>query len=211
MTALVFALQPDQVCIAMDTLVVDANDKMPLCFQRKFAVFPQVNLVVAGTGLANLIYAWFSVLQSLPEQRAIDQINETAPFVLSSLANSCPGTDVTTTTLYHFGYSDRERQYVGYAYRSEQQFRADRLQYALGYKPVVPVTPTDDIRFPGFLVDIVLEQQRQDQLLSVSEKVGVGGEIEFVVMSGGAIHVETVYRFSSYEAESNHIEQRTEA
>jgi hypothetical protein len=210
MTALVFALQSDQVCIAMDTLVVGANDKMPIYFQRKFAVFPQNNLVVAGTGLANLICAWFSLLQSLPEPRDIDQINETAPSALSSLADSCPGTDVTTATLYHFGYSSRERQYVGYAYRSEHGFRSDRLQYALGYKPVVKITPADDIRFPRFLVDIVLEQQRCDHLLPISERVGIGGEIEFVVMSRGAIHVETVHRFSSYEAESIHIEQRAE-
>lgn len=211
MTALVFALQPDQICIAMDTLVVAADDKMPLCFQRKFAVFPQVNLVVAGTGLADLICAWFSVLQSLTEPRDIDQINEAAPSALSSLADSCPGMHVTTATLYHFGYSGRERQYVGYAYRSELGFRSNKLQYALGYKPVVPIMPTEDIRFPGFFVDIVLEQQRCDHLLPVSEKVGVGGEIEFVVMAEGAIHVETVHRFSSYEAELIHIEQRAKA
>ena len=69
----------------------------------------------------------------------------------------------------------------------------------------------DDIRFPDFLIDIILEQQRQDCLQPLAERVGIGGEIEFVVMSERAIHVETVYRFSSYETEAIHIERRAKA
>lgn len=54
MTALVYTLQPDQICIAMDTLAVKAEDKMPLCFQRKFLPIPDKNMLIAGTGLRDL-------------------------------------------------------------------------------------------------------------------------------------------------------------
>lgn len=209
MTALVFALQPDQVCLAMDTLVVTSDDKLPLAFQRKFAIFHQTNLVVAGTGLANLVSMWFSALKALPEPMNIDHIVQNAPSALNALADACPGTEIITTTLYHFGYSYLENQYVGYACRSNQDFQAERLPYALGFKPVVPVMPTDNIQFPDFFVSIIEEQQRQDLQLPVREKVGIGGEIEFVVMSGCAIKVETVHRFPSYKSESEHIERRT--
>lgn len=216
MTALVFALQPDQVCVAMDTLVVGAEDKQPVYFQRKFIALPEMNLLIAGTGLANLINDWFSLVRSLIEVTDIevtdiDELNDLAPSELSALASTYFGSYVTTTTLYHFGYSKGEGQYVGYAYRSTDGFEPDRLQYALGYKPVIPIAPTDDIRFPDFLIEIILEQQRQDLLLPVEEQVGVGGEIEFAVLSEGAIHVETVHRFASYEAELKYIVQHAEA
>jgi hypothetical protein len=208
MTALVFALQPDLVCIAMDTLVIGANDRMPMSFQRKFLSVPASDLVVAGTGHAGFINGWFQQIQANFQGATIDELNEEAPSIFRASVSAEGGLCGLTATIYHFGYSVREQRYAGYAYRSEHSFRSDRLQYALGFKPVVPVMPNDDIRFPDFLIDIVLEQQRQDRLQPITERVGIGGEIEFVAMSDRVIHVETVHRFSSYEAESIHIEQR---
>ena len=208
MTALVFALQPEQVCIAMDTLVIGADDRMPLSFQRKFLSVPESDLVVAGTGHAGFINGWFQHLQANLSGATIDDLNAEVPNIFRASVSAEGGLSGLTATIYHFGYLAREQRYVGYAYRSEHDFCSDRLQYALGYKPVVPVAPSDDIRFPDFLIDIILEQQRQDCLLPIAEKVGIGGEIEFVVMSDRTIDVETVHRFSSYEAESYHIEKR---
>jgi hypothetical protein len=211
MTALVFALQSEQVCIAMDTLVIGADDRMPLSFQRKFLSIPEADLVVAGTGHAGFINGWFQHLQANLHGATIDELNEEVPSIFRASVSAEGGLSGLTATIYHFGYSAREHRYAGYAYRSENGFRSDRLQYALGYKPVVPVTPNDDIRFPDFLIDIILEQQRHDRLQPIAERVGIGGEIEFVVMSERTIRVETVHRFSSYEAESLHIERRAEA
>ena len=211
MTALVFAIQPEQVCIAMDTLVIGADDRMPLSFQRKFLSVPGSDLVVAGTGHAGFINGWFQHLQANLRGATIVDLNAEVPNIFCASVSAEGGLSGLTATIYHFGYSAREDRYAGYAYRSEHDFRSDRLQYALGYKPVVPVTPNDDIRFPDFLIDIILDQQRQDWLLPITERLGIGGEIEFVVMSDRAIHVETVHRFSSYEAESIHIENRAEA
>jgi len=211
MTALVFALQPDQVCIAMDTLVIGADDRMPMSFQRKFMSVPESDLVVAGTGHAGFINGWFQHIQANFQGAMIDDLNAEAPSIFRASVSAECGLNGLTVTIYHFGYSVREHRYTGYAYRSEHDFRSEKLQYALGFKPVVPVTPNDDIRFPDFLIDIVLEQQRQDCLQPITERVGIGGEIEFVVMSDRTIHVETVHRFSSYEADSIHIEQREKA
>jgi hypothetical protein len=211
MTALVFALQPEQVCIAMDTLVIGADDRMPMSFQRKFLSVSESDLVVAGTGHAGFINGWFQHLQSNLCGATIDDLNEEAPSIFRASVSAEGGLSGLTATIYHFGYSAREQRYAGYAYRSEHGFRSDRLQYALGYKPVVPITPNDDIRFPDFLIDIILEQQRHDCLQPIAERLGIGGEIEFVVMSERTIHVETVHRFSSYEAEAIHIQRRAEA
>jgi hypothetical protein len=211
MTALVFALQPDQVCLAMDTLVIDAKDRLPLSFQRKFLPVPDCDLVIAGTGHADFITAWFEHSQSHYGSMSIDALDSVVPEVFRSSVEAEGGLNGLTVTIYHFGYSAAEERYVGYAYRSERDFQSERLQYALGFKPAVLIAPTDDIRFPEFLVDIVLEQQRHDNRAPIKERVGIGGEIEFVVMTDRTIQIETVHRFSSYENESRCIDRRAEA
>lgn len=114
-----------------------------------------------------------------------------------------------TATLYHFGYSRKEAKYVGYAYRSSDDFKSNRLQdSSLGIKPQVHIEASEDIKFPDFLITIILEQQRQDQLLPLDKQVGIGGEIEFVVLRDGGINIETVHRFSSYETEKKFIDDR---
>lgn len=208
MTALVFALQPEQVCIAMDTLVIGADDRMPLAFQRKFLSVPNSDLLVAGTGHAGFVTGWFDYLQTLARLGDVDDVGSIAQSVLKASADAVGGLGTITTTIYHFGYSRVEDQYVGYAYRSTADFQPERLPYALGFKPQVQVTPTDDVQFPDFMIDIMLRQQQQDHSMPIPQQVGIGGEVEFVVLSGRTTHIETVHRFASYESERQHIESR---
>lgn len=196
----------------MDTLVIGADDRMPMSFQRKFLAIPDSDLVVAGTGHAGFINGWFQHIQTNLGGANIDELDTYASNIFCESVQFNGGLSGLTATIYHFGYSSQEEGYVGYAYRSEQNFRSEKIQQSvLGFKPVVPVTLNGNICFPDSLIEIILEQQRLDHLQPSAERVGIGGEIEFVVMSERTIHVETVYRFSSYEAESIHIEQRTDA
>jgi hypothetical protein len=201
MTALIYALQPDQVCLAMDTLTVSADDKTPLLFQTKFSVLPHLQMVIAGTGLAAMVAQWFQFVNGNMVVRDIDHVDFYAPDALRTAEAECPGTDLSTTTLYHFGYSREQQCYVGYAYRSAKNWVSENLPYALGVKPPVPVPSTDDIQFPQFLVDVMLEQRRADQSLPLSERVGIGGEVSFVVMRDQSVTVTPVHRFESYENE----------
>jgi hypothetical protein len=210
MTALVFALQPDQVCIAMDTLVIGAKDRMPLAFQRKFLAMDESELLVAGTGHADFINRWFEYLRAHLTSTSIEELNSIAPVIFRASVGPEGGLDGLTVTIYHFGYSAAEKRYIGYAYRSEKKFEPDRLPDALGFKPVISIEPTDDIRFPDYLVEIVLEQQRHDNGNPLTERVGIGGEIEFIVMADRTIRVSTVHRFSCFEADQEYIAQRAE-
>jgi len=201
MTALAFTIQPDQICLAMDTLVVSAADKTPLCYQTKFSILPHLNLIIAGTGLSSLIANWFHFVNNNMVVRDIDHLNIFATGSLLYIEAELQDTDLTTTTLYHFGYSKTNNRYVGYAYRSAKHWESDQLPDALGIKPEVHVPPTDNIQFPQFLIDIVSEQRRQDLLLPQPERLGIGGEIQFAVMENGVVNVSTVHRFESYESD----------
>lgn len=182
----------------MDTLIVHSDDKKPLGFQRKFLSLPSKHLLVAGTGSASLINRWFEHVSSWPDLKDVDHLNETAQSALLLLAHICK-IDESTATLYHFGYSKNEERYVGYAHRSAKNFELEKLQYALGIKPSVYFEPQTDIKLPDFFIEVVLEQQRQDRLLSVEDQVGIGGEIEFAELANGATRIETVHRFDTYE------------
>ena len=211
MTALVFTIKPDQISLAMDTLVVAANDKTPLCYQTKFTVLPHLNLVIAGTGLASLITGWFHFVNGSMIVRDVDHLSAFTPEALRLAVADCQGADLTTTTLYHFGYSQLEKRYVGYAYRSAKSWEPERLPDALGLKPVVHVPPTDNIQLPQFLIDIVSEQRRQDLMLPLSERVGIGGDIQFVILANGVVTVSTVHRFDSYESDYEQMVEKVNA
>ena len=208
MTALVFALQPDQVCVAMDTLVVAADDRLPMTFQRKFLSVPESNLLVAGTGHAGFITGWFNYLRAKAPLGDVDVIGAISAGVLKASADAAGGLGALATTLYHYGFSHVEGRYVGYAFRSKNDFRSERLPYALGLKPPVSVPPCDNIQFPNFMIDVVLRQQDQDRNQPMLERVGIGGEIEFVVLTGQTTTIATVHRFESYEWERQYIEKR---
>lgn len=211
MTAIVFVLQPDQVCIAMDTLVIGAKDRMPLAFQRKFLAMDESELLVAGTGHADFVNGWFEYLRTHLTSTSIEEMNSIAPVIFRASVDAAGGLDGLTVTIYLFGYSAAEKRYIGYAYRSEKKFEPDRLPDALGFKPVISIEPTDDIRFPDFLVEIVLEQQRHDNGKPLAERDGIGGEIEFVIMANRAIRVSTVQHFSCFEADQKYIAQCADA
>ena len=192
----------------MDTLVVGADDRLPVVFQRKFLPVPATNLLVAGTGRADLINGWFNYLHSLHGIGDVDDLNAIAPAVLKASAETAGHIDSITTTLYHFGFSKSRWCYVGYAYRSVSDFNSESLPYALGLKPQVPVQANENIQFPDFLVDIVVRQQAYDRMLPIKQQLGIGGEIEFAVMSNQTTRIETVHRFPSYESEKQHIKYR---
>jgi hypothetical protein len=208
MTALVFTLEPNQICIAMDTLIVSIEDKMPLSFQRKFLSLANNNLLIAGTGSVDFINAWFKYVLSLSDLDDIEDLNTYASSVLQDSAEAAGGLDRHTATLYHLGYSKIQAKYVGYAYRSTANFKPEMMQYGLILKPVVHVEVPENVQHPGFLIDIVLEQQIQDRLHPLDQQVGIGGEIEFVKLVAGSSNIETVHRFASYDAEKRHIEFR---
>jgi hypothetical protein len=203
MTSLVYALQPDQVFIAMDTLVVNGIDKTPAAFQRKFLPIPEFNLLIAGTGSADFINGWFQFVPKYLMGCDIDDLNIHAPEILNNSAKEL----AHESTIYHFGYSVIENSYVGYAYRSTASFKSEKLKYVLGFKPVIPTEGLLDVTIPKSLVDIVCEQQRYDKLKPVENQVGIGGEIEIVELKDKKLTIKTAHRFLSYDDEKNVIEQ----
>ena len=106
-------------------------------------------------GSAPLINDWFRFVNGSIIATDVDSLNLYAPTLLRNATAQSQGTDFTSTTLYHFGYSTTRNRYVGFAYRSTKNWEPDQLPDALGFKPVVDVRPTEKIEFPQFFIDII--------------------------------------------------------
>ena len=201
MTALVFTIQPEQICIAMDTLVISADDRTPLHYQTKIMSFPRLNLVVAGTGHSLLVSHWWHFLNTNILATDIDNLNQYCQNALLSIEGNCQDADCTDSTIYHFGYSPSSERYVGFAYRSTNDWKPEALADGLGIKPVISIAPFDDLQLPATFIDIISQQRSEDQLKPNSFRVGIGGQIEFAVMENGSINISTVHKFESYESD----------
>lgn len=201
MTALNFLIQKHQACFAIDTLSVTADERQPLCFLTKFIVLPHLATAVAGTGHGSLIQEWMHFVRSNLVARDVEHLNQYVPDVLKEIANRHPELEEITATIYHFGYSEHRQTYTGYAYRSTNNWASEELPYGVGVKPQIKIEIEENFELPGKFVEIMLAQQEADSLLPKSERVGIGGEINFVHMAQGAFNISTCHRFANYESD----------
>ncbi len=130
MSALIYVMQKEQIVSVMDTLAVDCLKKRPLLFTNKMYLLPDLSTIVCGTGVGQFISDWFSIIQTKIYCDSIDYINENAQQYLSELWGKIPKSGSNpTSTVYHFGYSKKEKCFVGAAFRSVNHFSYEK-QYS---------------------------------------------------------------------------------
>lgn len=138
MSLLIFNHQPDQVAIITDTLATTPEGD-PLLFTNKVWAVPHMQLLMSGTGVAQLHEAWYRRLNTSLLARDIDQAGLWAPDMLRTLwaeLQQRHGSTDATSTVYHFGIPEGEEHFVRYAFRSANNFRAEReSEPAVALKP----------------------------------------------------------------------------
>ena len=120
--------------------------------------------------------------------RDVVHLDQFAPTELRKLFARHPKEDAgereITTTLYHFGFDERAGRFVGFAYRSADDFRSEPLPQGFGLKPA-PDWPIDGrkiTRLPEHFIAIAKKQKAQDEAAEASKRVMVGGKLVFCVM-----------------------------
>lgn len=189
MTALMFVLSKDSVVIGMDTLAVLPDDKSPHKYASKAFMLPHLGAVICGTGVFQLPLDWYVDIQSNLIARDMDFMNEIAPDRLRQIWSriGAPG----TSTVYHFGYSPGEDAYVGYAFRSTNDFIGERLEYGIGIKPALDELITiagemvDEPDIYAVIVSLIESARALDDNLPVDDRVGIGGEIHLLTLTAG--------------------------
>jgi hypothetical protein len=206
MSLLLFQLSDGGVNVMVDTLAM-SPDGAPLLLVTKCGVVPHLNLVIAGTGLAQLPDRWRDVVYSRMLARDIDQLNPHAPDGLRNLWGALQAEfpaiaeSELTSTVYHFGLSESQGHYVGYAYRSTNDFVSEPLASGFGIKPapepplVLEVPTTLDAWVE--CASVLRDQQNQRPL---QDRIYIGGELIFYTLQNGAIAFNKVHRFSDFES-----------
>jgi hypothetical protein len=196
MTALVFWNSAETVVVAMDTLAMTADTRQPYFYMSKAFPLPHLEMLMCGTGVGDLSKDWYFRLQKFLAYDIVclDQFVQSSLLELASKYNL--NADLTAT-IYHFGYSLTERCYVGYAYRSTNQFRSERLPYGLATKP--PIQDPKLGQFPDDFIELVKRQRFEDEQLPEAERIFIGGEIQTYILQNRSINIQTVYRFDDYQ------------
>ena len=207
MSALVYMLAKDKICIATDTLSVYPDNKKPFKFVTKAFLLPHLKAIICGTGCLNLISEWFIFVQNQVVAQDLYYLDKISPENLQKLYKKIEHHwgAVCSSTIYHFGYIEREEKFVGFAYRSEHDFKSEQLIYSLGVKPrykeVVDIA-IDEIKnkgLPDTFVEIIKKLKSIDDKLPVSERSGIGGEVHFFMLTQKEMFCCVCYRFEDYD------------
>lgn len=198
MSSLIFWTDESQVLVATDTLAT-SRDGRPFKFSTKAFIVPHLRLIIAGTGAGGFLGRWFVRVNDGVVVRGVDHMNYHTPSILASV---WPGfmkefsiTD-TTTTVYHFGFSEETGLIRSFAYRSTNDFRSEPIGYGLGRKP--ECTLPEDYQLPRDIRKM-MDDQRTIQASEPKEKrIYIGGEIVVHHLSKSGFVTYTLDRFEDY-------------
>lgn len=199
MTALIFFLNPQQVCIAMDTLATSQDYKAAF-YTSKIFQLPHLGMAMCGTGIQGFVADWFSQLVKGFVARDVSHLDQFIPISLRKMITQHNIDQENTVTAYHFGFSENDFCFKGYAYRSINNFDSEQLQYGIGVKPA-PIDPSgiDAINSVGGFIQLI-ERLRLEQItIPVEERVFIGGEIHFLLMNPSENRLFRCHKFDDYE------------
>lgn len=211
MTALIYWLDENHFWLAMDTLARDV-EKRSLSFTSKIYPLPHISGVMAGTGLSNFVSDWSVLVQTSCVVRDIHHLDRYASEALIEIYKKYKDETEAGTTIYHFGFSRRENKFIGFAYRSEKNFKSEHLVYGMGIKPSPKdidsymesisssIDAIDTLDAIGrFCIKALEKLREEDEAKPLTEQVGIGGEIILFFMNVEQMVIKNIYRFENYE------------
>ena len=202
MSLLLFRHTPDKVVIVTDTLATSAEGA-PMRFTSKCRAVPHLGLAVAYTGIEQLGMRWTVALDEQILSRDIEMLNDYAPEVISRIWKDLEEEhDLRgrTSTIYHFGLSERTGQYVGFAYRSAHSFVPDPIPHGFGVKP--PLAVMDGFTAPEDLPDwiaLATAVRAEQDALALEDRVFVGGALTLTMLEDGVSVTSEIHRFDDFD------------
>jgi hypothetical protein len=162
-------------------------------------------MLIAGTGIGGFLGRWFIQINDWMLVRDVDDLNIHTPNCLATMwANEkIANPDIfttansTTTTVYHFGFSNADGRIHSFAYRSANEFKSEPLDYGTGRKPECSIP--DDFYIVRDARKMMDEQREIQALKSTdSGRLYIGGEIQIHHVSKDGFLVCTLHRFEDY-------------
>lgn len=219
MTAILFLLEPERVCLAMDTRCLElkpGGDRANGPFCTKIFLLPHLRAAICGTGIRSLPFYWHAFVQQNVVAHDLTGLDHIAEAKLPGLAAECGVSKELTATIYHFGFSYDSGEFAGRAFRSTNGFAPEELQCpGLAVKPpegVEIATAFDRCRqkgLPAGFIELMQQQKAFDDARPMAERVGIGGEVQFLVITKETYTLSTCHRFEDYEKDLADLFERT--
>lgn len=198
MTAINYIYDKSQVVVCMDTLSLDL-DRKPYRYMSKMFPIPHLRSVICGTGNADLLLNWVNLVQKYIIAAAdISYLSKITSQKLIEL-NQEYSIDLTST-IYQFGYSEIDNEFKGYVYRSKSNFLQEELMFScFAKKPDVEFNFHEEIKegLDKALINLVTKQKDVDDK-KVGNRIGVGGEIQRIIMTKDRYQFDIIHRFLDY-------------
>ena len=191
MTALNWDLEPEYVLILSDSLAISGEDHRPCFMTTKVFSLPHVGLCIAGTGAQPLAERFWAHANSKCIFEDIAHLNNYAPTILCAIWEemlSHPDyadveADEITGTVYCYGWSEEKEVFVGFAYRSINDFVSEEMHYGTALKPPPNSGEVPEINGLTDFLSVLIEQKREDRERPRMERVGIGGDVIMTLMS----------------------------
>ena len=133
----------------------------------------------------------------------IEHLDQYTPEALQNLSEHFPDLDDITATIYHFGYSERKNRFLCHVYRSTSDWNSEQILEGIGVKPAINYDFGEKFTLPGSFIDLIKLQRENDLNMPTDKRVGIGGDIHFIVMDRAGINISKCHRFESYEEDLN--------
>jgi hypothetical protein len=230
------SLNKDLALVATDTLAMsDPVNPRPVMFTTKAYTIPHLRMILCGAGFGDFVGQWFFEINCSRNVIVsdIDDLDSFAKMNLGKLWSRHKlfrkrirrNDHVTgdegffgfgqTTTIYHFGYSEKIGQIVGYAYSSQVDFEPEKLTPGTFAKPDclsvdwVPGgnhPPEDYKKHIEPNIKRMMAEQRILQLQKpFSDRIYIGGEILIHFITADGIVMYNLDRFEDYESDAEKI------
>jgi hypothetical protein len=201
MSLLMFFVAPTQAVVVTDTLATTPEGD-PFLYVSKCFVVPHLDMVIAGTGVGSLGARWSARVQENLLCRGIEMLDLHAPEALRMLWGELEtehGPIDRTSTIYHFGRAESSGEYVGFAYRSADNFESDPRPHGFGIKPPpdngLEGTPEDIDGWIEMAKRVRVEQEAADP----AERLYIGGALTMALLQDGAIVTQEIYRWDDFD------------
>ena len=197
-----FFHRKEEIVIITDTLAT-REDGTALLLMSKIYIVPHLGIIISSTGIASVGQQWITDVYSRILCRDIDALADLAPsrlrLIQDDIANQFELASSFSSTIYHFGYSDKYQQYVRYVFRSEKNYEPElHLEPSFGVKP----GPRGAFKEPETLPDIISLAEnirKEQQEFPTHERVHIGGELSIAVMKEKTITCAKIHKFPDFE------------
>lgn len=69
-------------------------------------------------------------------------LDKIAPNKLCEISKNLSMNNGHTTTIYHFGYNENAKKFIGFTYREVHSFKSEELIYSTGILTISDIIPT---------------------------------------------------------------------